>query len=570
MNRRHSPALVIAVAAAATFSAASASAQVSEDRLHELIREAQKVSQPTFAFTPKPPEGPTVPITIDDAVKFALERNLDLAVLRLTPELQDIAVATARTVYQPQLSSTIQRSSATTTPTSQLQVGASGGAVVSNNLAYNAAVNQQLPWWGSSFLAQFQNARTDSTSNNVTLNPQYQSTWTAQFTQPLLRDRKIDLARRTISITQINRDISDVQLKAQISNLAADVRSAYWDFVYTTQAVDVARQSLALATKLVEDNRIKVEVGTMAPIDIVQAQAEEARMRQSLVTAENLRRTAELTLKRLIVGGTDDPNWAATLDPVDSPDFSPETIDVEGAIRHALADRTDIDIVRKNIQANTVSLDYLRDATMPAVDLNVNYGVQGVGGTQLVRDLRTLGSPVTATIPGGIGDSFSSLLRASNPRWTVGVNITYPLGLSAQDTALARARVQLNQNQSQLKLLELKVTTDITNAAITLRNMAEAVQAARASRELSEQRLSAEQSKFEVGMSTNFQVVQAQRDLNDARNSELRAILDYQRAQVEFDRVQQNGAQANFAIIGTTGSGTGGIATGGVGGTGVN
>jgi outer membrane protein len=96
------------------------------------------------------------------------------------------------------------------------------------------------------------------------------------------------------------------------------------------------------------------------------------------------------------------------------------------------------------------------------------------------------------------------------------------------------------------------------------------VQAARASRELSEQRLSAEQSKFEVGMSTNFQVVQAQRDLNDARNSELRAILDYQRAQVEFDRVQQNGAQANFAIIGTTGSGTGGIATGGVGGTGVN
>jgi outer membrane protein TolC len=195
---------------------------------------------------------------------------------------------------------------------------------------------------------------------------------------------------------------------------------------------------------------------------------------------------------------------------------------------------------------------------MPAIDLNVSYGVQGVGGTQLVRNLGQLGSPVTGTIPGGIGDSYSSLLRAQNPRWTVGVNVSYPLGLSGQDTALARARVQLNQNQSQLKLLELKVTTDITNAAINLRNMAEAVQAARAARELQEQRLSAEQSKFEVGMSTNFQVVQAQRDLNDARNSELRSILDYQRSQVEFDRVQQNGAQASFAIIGTTGSGTGG------------
>ena len=551
MNRSESFAVFAAVAL--TLCSSAASAQVSEDRLQELIREAQKATQPSLAFTPRTPDGPTIPISVDDAVKFALERNLDLAVARLTPELQDIAVVAAGTVYSPQLTSQILRSSTTTTPTSQLQLSQGTGGLVNNNFAYNATLNQLVPWWGASVQGQFQNQRLDSNSNNSTFNPQYNSTWVAQYTQPLLRDRKIDINRRTITVAKINRDISDVELKAQISNLAADVRNAYWDFYAATQAVDIARESLALATKLVEDNKIKVEVGTMAPIDVVQAQAEEARMKQGLVNAENTRRTAELTLKRLIVGGTDDTNWAATLEATDRPEFRGATLEqseIEDAIRRALTNRTDIDIVRKNIESNSVSLDFLRDSTLPLVDAVFSYGVLGVGGTRLERsNSGLLGSTVTTTIPGGIGDSFSSLFRGQNPRWTVGINVTYPLGLTTQDTALARARVQLNQNQSQLKQLELRVASDITLAAINLRNAAEAVEAARASRELSEQRLSAEQSKFEVGMSTNFQVVQAQRDLNDARNSELRAILNYQRAQVEFDRVQQNGAQANFTNI---------------------
>jgi outer membrane protein TolC len=369
-----------------------------------------------------------------------------------------------------------------------------------------------------------------------------------------MRDRRIDANRRSITLSKIDRDVSDIQLKAQISNLAADTRLAYWEFSYATQAVAAQRDSLALATKLVEDNQIKVEVGTMAPIDVVTAKAEEARVKNALTLAENRRRTSELTLKRLIVGGTDDPNWTATLDPVDRQvSFTAKPLtndDIEEAMRRALSVRTDIEVVRKNIESNAVSLDYLRDATLPIVDLAVSYGVQGVGGTQLVRsNSGVLGSSVTQTIPGGIGDSFSSLLRAQNPRWTVGVNVTYPIGLSAQDTSLARARVQLNQNQAQLKSLEMRVNNDIQTAAINLRNAAEAVEVARISRELSEQRLSAEQSKFDVGMSTNFQVVQAQRDLTDARNVELRSILDFQRSEVEFDRVQLNGAQANFTSI---------------------
>ena len=168
-----------------------------------------------------------------------------------------------------------------------------------------------------------------------------------------------------------------------------------------------------------------------------------------------------------------------------------------------------------------------------------------------------LGSTVTSTIPGGINDAFSSLLNNRYPSWTVGLNLTYPIGTSTQDAAVARARVQLSQVEAQVKQIELQVATEITNAAINQRNTAESVQAAQAARDLSTRRLEAEQSKFEVGMSTNYQVVQAQRDLNDARNLELRAILNYQKARVEFERLQQTTLQnTNITIVGT-GAGAG-------------
>ena len=130
--------------------------------------------------------------------------------------------------------------------------------------------------------------------------------------------------------------------------------------------------------------------------------------------------------------------------------------------------------------------------------------------------------------------------------------MTYPLGLSSQEASVARARVQLSQIQAQLKQLELTVANDVTNAAIQVRNASESVQAAQAARELSQRRLEAEQSKFEVGMSTNYFVVQAQRDLNDARNSELRAILNYRKALVEYERLQQTTlSNANITVIGS-------------------
>ena len=562
MKRTRSIGVSTVVLAAALGAAVPAAAQVSEERLKELIKQAgEAAKEPPVQFSDpqklSAEEGPAKQLTLDEAVQFALERNLDIKVQRLNPELQDIALASAKAFYAPSLTSAFNNASSVGTPVNQLQVSSGGRGVTSDRLNYNAGVSQNVKWFGGNFSAAFNNNRFESDSNNALFNPQYNSSWNFNYTQPLLRDLGIDATRRTIRVTQINRDISDIQLRAAMTNMVSNVKNAYWDYVFATLAVQVAQQSLELADKLVADNQTRVEIGTMAPIDVVQAQAEQATRRQGLVAAQNLKRTSELTLKRLIVSGTEDPNWRAVLDPVDRPDFQSEQVDLEAAIRRALSERTDIAVAKKNIENNATTLTYLRNQALPIVDAQVNYGVQGVGGTQLIRSNGgVLGSTVTSTIPGGINDAFSSLLSNRYPSWTVGLNLTYPIGTSTQDASVARARVQLSQVEAQVKQIELQVATEITNSAINLRNTAESVQAAQAASELSSQRLDAEQSKMEVGMSTNYQVVQAQRDLNDARNSELRAILNYQKARVEFERLQQTTLQnTNITVIGVGGGG---------------
>src|SRR5262249_19967201 len=183
------------------------------------------------------------------------------------------------------------------------------------------------------------------------------------FTQPLLRNFKTDNNRQQLQITKLNRDISDVQLKATITNTVSNVRNAYWDYVFAVQSFDVAKQSLDLANKQVEDNQTRVEVGTIAPIDVGQAQPQAASTLQNLVVAQANMRTAERALKRVIVNGTEDPNWNATLEPVDRPEFRAEDIALDGAIRRALSQRTGLLIAQKEVQANDVTLKYLNDQT---------------------------------------------------------------------------------------------------------------------------------------------------------------------------------------------------------------
>ena len=540
--------------AAALFCAATPSfAQQSDNaRLAEIARnaarqfEAAKADLPqTRPSTPITAPGPNVELTLDEATARALERNLDLAVERLNPMIQDTNLERIQAAYRPTLTSQIGHLSRVQPPTSQLN----GGTSVQNDTStYNTGVTQALKWTGGDFAFTFNNNKQVNSGTFSIFNPAFNNSFSATLTQPLLRDFTIDGTRQNLKVTVINRQISDIQLKGTLATTVANVRNAYWELVFSGQAVDVAKGSLDLADKLVQDNKARVEVGTMAPLDVVQSEAEAATRVQALAQAEATLRTAELALKRLIVNGTDDPLWRATITPVDRPEFRSEPLDVEAAVRRALAGRTDLDQARKTLDSNDITMKFLKNQTLPILDAVANYGAAGLGGTQFVRG--GLGSTqVLNTIPGGYGDAWRTLTGQDYPTWNFQVNFSYPLGGSAADAVYARSRVQRNQTAAQLKALELTVAAEVTNAALLVESALKSYEAATVARSLAETRLSAEQSRFEVGLSTNFFVVQAQRDLATAQNSELRALLNYRKAVVDYGRSQEAPATRGVSAV---------------------
>jgi outer membrane protein len=530
-----------------------------QSRISELVQYARATYDETQAAAQAPQRQtleeralarPVLTLSVEQAVAMALENNIELSVERLNPTLQDMSIWQVKGAYRPTLGSTVNTNSNMPLPTSLLN----GGTRVTNEVAnFNASLAQALPWFGSSYTAAFNNSRTNTNSTFATLNPQYISQLTATLTQPLLRNFKIDATRQSLQTSIITREVSDLTLRARIVNTVANTRNAYWDLVYSIRAVAAAQQSVNLAEKLVEDNRIRVEVGTLAPMDIISAQAEAATRRQTLTQSEATRRTTELVLKRLVVGSTEDKLWKATIDPTDAVQVLPQNIELEAAVVKALGQRTDLVSSRKQLESNDISLRYLRNQMLPGLDLAATFGTRGLGGNQFIRDGNN--GPIIGQIPGGWIDAMRTLSKFDYPNWTVGVTFSYPLGRSTQDVAYARAKIQYTQAQAQLRALELTVATEVTNAALQVESSLKRLDAARAARQLAEKRLENEQSKFDVGMQTNFFVVQAQRDLLDSQITELRASLDYRKALVDFERVQETSASGGGSVTAVSTSG---------------
>ncbi len=221
--------------------------------------------------------GPRVSLTLEDAVKRALENNLDIAVERIGQQIFDVNMASIRSVYSPVVSSLISNQSSKNASTSTISGGQTGATITNSTFVFNGGLAQDVKWGGGNFSATLDNRRQETSNLTATINPSYQPTWSAQYTQPLLRDFKIDATRQQLLVTRINQDISDIQLQQITMNTVANVRNAYWDYVFAVQSVDVARQSLLLADELLRNNQTKVEIGTMAPIDVVQAQSQAAQ-----------------------------------------------------------------------------------------------------------------------------------------------------------------------------------------------------------------------------------------------------------------------------------------------------
>ncbi|MBY0497175.1 MAG: TolC family protein [Cyanobacteria bacterium] len=480
-------------------------------------------------------------MSIDDAVATALEQNLDLQVQRINPQLQDLTISQFKAAYTPNFVSTVN-SSGSTQPSTSFLSGAAGG-ITSGRGVFNFGLSSLTNWFGSSYDVRWNNAR--NTTNNAfsTFNPQLNSSISATFIQPLLRNFRIDGTRQQLLVSQKNKEISDTQLQQSITLTTRNVRNAYYDLVGAIGNLAVQRQSLQLSQQSLKDNRARVEIGTMAPLDIVQAEAEVATREESVILAEAAIERLMDSLRALVYNPNSPDFWTARIEPTDTLTFVPAAVDADAAIKTALTERTDLRTARKNLEISDVNIRFFRNQSLPDVTANVNYNAQAIAGTQVTRarDPNTnlpTGTIIQSTSVGyftGLGNTLSGAF----PGWSVQVDVGYPIGKSTQEAQLARARLQQNQATRQLASLELAVTTQVREAARNVQTGAKRVDATRQSRILAERRLEAEEKKFQAGMTQSFFVLTAQRDLNLARNNELLALVEYAKAVVNYAAVQR-------------------------------
>jgi outer membrane protein len=528
---------------------AAAAAQAPQAAAPSPTAQATQAEAPT-----ETPIGPVRRLTMDEAVQLGLENNLNLRVQRIEPQIQDTNVAQAHSAWTPNLSTNFGWNDADSPPDSLL--AGSNETLKSDRFASTAGVTQYLPWFGTNYQVSWDAARLTSNNSFSSFNPRLSSGFAMIFDQPLLRDFSVDTARQQLLVTKNNREISDVDLRGIVVSTVREVKSAYWDLAYAIANLKAQQQSLDLARQTLKDNRTRVEVGTMAPIDIVEAEAEVARNEEAVIVAQADIRQTEDRLRALIL----DPNaadfWQIEIEPAyDASSFMPQPADADAAVKNALAKRTDLQSAHMQIDTTNLNIRYYRNQTLPQVNFQANFFGDGLGGEQVIREPGFPPGPVIGTVNRPFSDVLSDAFGFKYPTWNVGFVVSYPIGTSAADASLARARLQLSQARTQIQSLELNVATQVRDFARQVNTNIKRIDATRASRVLAERRLEAEQKKFAVGMSTSFLVFQAQRDLTTARNNELRALVDYAKSRVDFEAIQE----ASISGGGITVSGGGGV-----------
>ena len=487
------------------------------------------------AAAPQAAEGPVLRLTRDEAIRMAEDNNPDLAVSRYDPAISETQIAAARSAFMPTLQTALRRNSQLQ-PSINLFSSASG--VQTDLWSGSLGMSQQLPWGGGSYLVSWDTSRTTTDSLISSFNPALASSVNLAFSQPLLRDFRIDPARAQLDLSRRNREIADTRLVETSVATRAAAERAYWSLVSALALVNVQQRSLDLALELERTNRARVDVGQSPPLDLVAAQAEVAQRRENLIVARTNARQAEDLLRTLTIDPKRDDFWSIRIEPADTAPGIGTPPDVDAAVKRALAERTDLIRARKEILNTETNISLSRSQTLPDLRVQANYLADAAGGTRL---LRTGGFP--GTVVGSQVTTFGSVLGqlfgADYPTWTLGLTLSYPLGKSTAEANLARARIERDQAAARLRSLEITAVREIRDAASRLEQNQQRIETTRLGRELAEQRLDAEQKRFEVGLSTSFLVIQAQRDLAVARNNELQALLDYQLATINFQAVQE-------------------------------
>ncbi len=466
-------------------------------------------------------------LRLEDAIALALERNLSLVVERYRQSESLLGLKSTFGMYDLTATSDVSTSREVSPTASNL-----GGADVleSRSTSWNLGLSRLLPSGGSAS-ADWRNTRSETNSFFATLNPSYRVDLDLSFTQPLLRDYGREVTERSIRIARTGLDISRETFELQVIGVLQEVEQAYWDLVEAQEQYVVAEESLKLAEELHEQNRVRVEVGTLAPLELVQSEAGIATRKEEIIRARAAIGDAEDRVRQLLNLESGEL-WNTPIVPETDPEMLPVEIDLDQALEIALERRPDLRIKRHSQRDLEADIGFYSNQKLPRLDLAVTYGLNGLGGDVTERDFFT--REILREAPGDYGDAIDQIGDADFEGWRVALNVLVPVQNRTGKNQAALARVASDRGRTELRDLELGAITAVRRLARLVETAAEARESARVSRRLAEKNLDAEQKRYENGMSTSFQVLQIQEDLTEARSREVNAITGYRKALVLF------------------------------------
>lgn len=501
-----------------------------------------------------------VSLTLREAVMMALENNRDIEIERLNSRMNELDLRAAKGFYDPALTAGFfyDRS---VTPVASLLAGGADGRLKTTDFAGTSKIAQRLPWQGGSVQATFDQSRATSQNLFYSLNPQFTTSLSFEFSQPLFRNRRIDEPRRQIKIAKKRLDLSDSQFRQRAIEIVAKVERAYWDLVFALRDEEIKRESVELARTQLAHNQRLVDQGALAPVDVVSARVEvERRTDEAEAAVETIQR-AENALKALTVAPGNTEMWGAALAPVEKPELdSSAPMPFDDALKIAFKNRPEMEQYRLRGELNNIDVDYFRDQTKPRIDLIASYGTFGLAGKErgdlnpisasqerLFARINQLsqvaGLPALPPFPagatpgkfiGGYGQSLGNLFSNDYRAWRVGVNIELSLGNRTAKARLGRALVEGKQIDAQRQRAEQTIEVEVRNALQAVETARRRVEAAKNSRANAELQHASERRKFDAGQSTNFFVLDRQNALSAARGRELKALTDYNKAVSEL------------------------------------
>jgi len=458
-----------------------------------------------------------IPLTLDQTIGLALANNQDLNVTVNAAEASQFSLFANYGIYDPLLQAFGSRTHNDQPTASQL----SGAAVLKTDLSDAGAQVAQLTPWGGTFTLGFAGNRTKTNSTFYDVNPSFTAGLTASVDQPLLRNFGKLSTNWLIETARNARDSAYQDFVRSVQATVNSTEQAYWDLAYAYENLKVKQEAKRLAVELNRITRIKIDVGSLAPIDIVQTEADMATADQDIINAEGLIGQAQDQLKRLL--NFDPTTWnAAPILPIDPVRVEQQVFDLEQGVTTALVRRPEIVSQRYNVASGQVRYAYYQDQVLPSLNLQASYGNNGLDGQTTLPD--------GTVVYGGFGGAVDQVFSRDFKNWKVGLVFSYPILNRQARGARGVAQYNLETQKAQLTVIQQDIIVGVRNAHRAIDTASKQIVAAAKGRELAERNLDAARKKYDNGMTTSFEVSKITNDLSDARTRELNALVIYRKA----------------------------------------